>query len=297
MTGPSPGSRRYTSGRTSGTPRPANRRRGALHPCQGLPLAQVRPLALAVLFLLGPGVALPVRAAASAPSAAAAADLPQLCDAAAGHAARATGVPLAVLRAISLTETGRRRGGTIRPWPWTVNMEGEGHWFPTREAALAYVGKRHAAGARSFDLGCFQLNHRWHGNAFASFDAMFDPEANALYAARFLRSLYDEFGDWTRAAGAYHSRTPEPARRYSARFGQYLAALTGAAAPATAPQRAAPPPPQAVAAAPDTPQRPPVAPRPNRYPLLQAGQSAGLGSLVPQHDGGPALFAAGRPQG
>ena len=47
---------------------------------------------------------------------------------------------------------------------------------------------------------------------------MFDPDMNALYAARFLSELYREFGDWTGAAGAYHSRTPEYADRYKVKF-------------------------------------------------------------------------------
>jgi hypothetical protein len=47
---------------------------------------------------------------------------------------------------------------------------------------------------------------------------MFNPERNALYAAHFLIELHREFGSWTEAAGAYHSRTPEHADRYKAKF-------------------------------------------------------------------------------
>lgn len=150
-----------------------------------------------------------------------------LCDRAGERAARATGVPLAVLRAISLTETGRRLNGRHQAWPWTVNMEGRGKWFDTREEALQYVRRHHARGATSFDVGCFQINYRWHGKAFRSIEDMFEPELNALYAGRFLRSLYGEMGGWSRAAGAYHSRTPKFAERYRARFNRILARLTG----------------------------------------------------------------------
>lgn len=41
----------------------------------------------------------------------------------------------------------------------------------------------------------------------------------AKRAARFFKALYDEFGDWSQAAGAYHPRTPTYADRHSARFG------------------------------------------------------------------------------
>lgn len=191
------------------------------------------------------------------------ADPGDLCDAAAARAAEATGVPLAVLRAITRAETGRGRDGRLQPWPWTVNMEGAGRWFDSLGAALAHVQAHLDAGARSFDLGCFQINHRWHGEAFASLDEMFDPNANALHAARFLARLHDETGDWTRAAGAYHSRTSELADRYVARFEHILAGLQEA--------------PAAYAGA-----LPGTVPRPNTYPLLQAtAAGAALGSLVP----------------
>ena len=213
-----------------------------------------------------------------------------LCDRAAAEAAARTGVPVAVLRAISLTETGRKRGGRHRPWPWTVNMEGKGLWLDDRASALAYVHRHHARGARSFDVGCFQINYRWHGRAFESIEQMFDPLANALYAAKFLRRLHAETGDWGRAAGAYHSRTPKFARRYQKRFERIHAGLTGTPPPRTPPPRTLPD------AAPEPGGR---SARANGFPLLLA-DAEGIrapGSLVPMRAGGAgSLFApAGRP--
>jgi hypothetical protein len=140
----------------------------------------------------------------------------QSCDAAAAQASRQTGTPVEVLRAIGRVESGRTTDAGFHPWPWTVNVEGRGRWFESRQAALSYLQQRQANGSRSFDVGCFQINHRWHGEAFANLDAMFEPSENALYAATFLHNLYQEFGDWTRAIGAYHSRTEVHATRYAA---------------------------------------------------------------------------------
>ncbi|MBI6629397.1 transglycosylase SLT domain-containing protein [Pontibaca salina] len=148
-----------------------------------------------------------------------------LCDRAASTAAREHGIPLNVLQAISRVETGRLQQGVLQPWPWAVNMEGEGRWFENADAARAYVFKHFKAGARSFDVGCFQINYLWHGDAFRSIDAMFDPLLNARYAAKFLKELYQEFDDWPAAAGAYHSRTPRYARSYTARFSTVRDAL------------------------------------------------------------------------
>lgn len=147
-----------------------------------------------------------------------AADPSDLCRAASASAADDTGVPADVLLAISLTETGRDMGNGLAPWPWAINAGGEGHWFPDRATAVRFAEELQAAGRTNFDVGCFQLNLRWHGGAFGSIDAMFDPEANARYAARFLADLAREGGGWSVAAGAYHSRTPELAERYRDRF-------------------------------------------------------------------------------
>lgn len=149
-----------------------------------------------------------------------------LCDLAAEAAAKENGVPLDVLMAISRVETGRSGESGFQPWPWTVNMEGAGRWFETEDQARAHVFSHFKNGARSFDVGCFQINYKWHGAAFKSIDDMFDPELNAQYAAAFLNSLFLELGDWAAAAGAYHSRTPEFARTYTARFEQLRQALT-----------------------------------------------------------------------
>ncbi len=244
---------------------------------------------------LGAWLALAGAAGSSTPDAAA--DPAQLCEQAAWQASQATGVPLTVMQAISLTETGRKRGGAFRPWPWTVNMEGKGAWFDSRAEAHDFVTKHHDRGARSFDVGCFQINYKWHGQHFASIEQMFDPLANAFYAARFLTELHAETGSWTEAAGAYHSRTPEHAERYTAIFERHRARI------AADPNADIPVIPDIVArvegravALPGAPVRP-AAPRVNTYPLLQAGAVTMPGSLVPVANGRGASLFSGRSAG
>lgn len=156
----------------------------------------------------------------------------RLCDAAARQAGAETGVPAAVLMAITRVETGQTRDGQWQPWPWTTNTHGRGAWFDTRAQALAQARAAIAAGQTSIDLGCFQINWRWHGHAFDDPAQLFDPLTAARYAAQMLARFHAELGTWPAAAGAYHSRTPAPNARYRARFAQVLTALMDTPAPA-----------------------------------------------------------------
>jgi soluble lytic murein transglycosylase-like protein len=143
----------------------------------------------------------------------------RLCRAAIQAAERAAGVPAHLLTAIGRVESGRRdpETGAFHPWPWTINAEGRGQFFPTKAAAIAEVRALQARGVRSIDVGCMQVNLRHHPDAFPSLEAAFDPATNAAYAARFLTELRSRSGDWQAAAAAYHSHTPEFAGPYRAR--------------------------------------------------------------------------------
>ncbi len=143
-----------------------------------------------------------------------------LCAPAIAMAERAEGIPGGLLHSIGLVESGRADpvSGRIVPWPWTINAEGQGRYFETREAAIATTRALLAAGVRSIDVGCAQVNLMHHPAAFASLEVAFDPVANAAYAARFLRSLnLAAGGNWPVAAAAYHSQTPERGHAYASR--------------------------------------------------------------------------------
>ena len=198
-----------------------------------------------------------------------------LCDAAAHEAAQATGVPLRVMRAVTRTETGRTRHGRFSPWPWTINHDGDGRWFDSRADALSYLRNAHGSGGRNIDVGCFQINLRWHGQAFSDLEDMLSPRRNARYAASFLSDLHREFGNWEAAVGAFHSRTPRHAERYLARYRRIHADLAPhRPAAADLPRRE-----RARAEAADRPARRGLDLR-RRTPLLAGSASDGLGSLA-----------------
>ena len=212
----------------------------------------IRKLVVLIFYLLG---------GASGGSATALQRAPDECIVAAQFASDRTGVPLPILVAVTLTETGRRNKNGFLPWPWSINQAGKTHWFETQQEAVSFAEDQLDLGLQNFDVGCFQINHRWHSKGFRSTFDMFDPDRNALYAAEFLEKLYTENNDWSLAAAAYHSRTPAEAARYRTKFDAILAGLSDSPAPERV---------QEVAAK-----------RTNRFPLLLAGRRGNSGSLVP----------------
>ena len=141
---------------------------------------------------------------------------PGLCQAAIAPVERASGVPDRLMQAMAIMESGRRDGsGSVAAWPWTINVEGVGEWFETKQQAIAAVTAHRARGARSIDVGCMQVNMMHHPDAFASLEEAFDPGVNARYAARFLQQLLAQTGSWPLAVGGYHSLTPEVGGDYA----------------------------------------------------------------------------------
>jgi soluble lytic murein transglycosylase-like protein len=116
-------------------------------------------------------------------------------------AAQEQGVPLGVLYAVGMTETGKK--GSLHPY--ALNVEGKTIFTGSAAEALAVFGKARKRGAKLIDLGCMQINHHYHGDRFSSPAAMLDPRTNVDYAAHFLKLLRQREGSWTMAVARYHA--------------------------------------------------------------------------------------------
>ncbi|MFW5834145.1 MAG: lytic transglycosylase domain-containing protein [Pseudomonadota bacterium] len=167
-------------------------------------MSTCRPLALALL--LGLAAAFSAVDAAASP-----------CDDAIRRVERETELPAGLLRAIGLVESGRTTDAGYAPWPWTVNSPEGGTYLDSRSAALARIEALQGRGHRNIDVGCMQINLRFHPDAFATLEQALDPLANVRYAASFLQALKHETGTWQGAIGRYHSATPDLARAYRER--------------------------------------------------------------------------------
>ena len=124
-----------------------------------------------------------------------------LCERQMISAASSEGVPLGVLYAVALTETGRK--GNLHPY--ALNIEGKTVFATSLDEALRVFAKARRDGKKLIDVGCMQINHYYHGNEFRSLSAMFDPALNVGYAAHFLKNLRKREGSWAMAVARYHA--------------------------------------------------------------------------------------------
>ena len=128
------------------------------------------------------------------------------CKAIARAAEERHGLPDGILQSISTVEASRiQPDGSYRAWPWTLNDNGKGLFFDDPEQVLDYLNTHMTNPDTSIDIGCMQINTKWHGASFETLDEMLDPASNIAYAAGFLTDLYYAHGSWNDAIRHYHS--------------------------------------------------------------------------------------------
>jgi hypothetical protein len=117
------------------------------------------------------------------------------------------GIPTGLLGAIARVESGGGPyAGDDAGWPWTLNATTEGgQYFARKDDAVAAVRALLSRGVRSVDVGCMQMNLKYHPDAFGSLGDAFDPEHNVAAAARFLKELHATTGSWEEAVARYHN--------------------------------------------------------------------------------------------
>jgi hypothetical protein len=160
-----------------------------------------------------------------------------ICLAEARRAEIQHGIPEGLMQSITRVEAGRKTvTGEYMPWTWTLNDTGEGLFFDTRQAALDYLQVAVNAGDHSVDVGCMQVNTKWHMDGFFNLADMLDPVQNADYAASFLLDLFAAHQSWDGAVKHYHSSDPAKNVQYHSRvLGEletYLASRDGSPASA-----------------------------------------------------------------
>jgi hypothetical protein len=124
-----------------------------------------------------------------------------VCEQQLARVSKSENVPLEVLYAVGLTESGRK--GKMHPF--ALNIEGKTVFANSKSDALRHFNEARDNGKKLIDLGCMQVNHYYHGANFAGPAEMLVPDKNVVYAARFLKQLKKDHGTWTMAVARYHA--------------------------------------------------------------------------------------------
>lgn len=114
------------------------------------------------------------------------------------------GVPTELLYAMALVESGRKVGDDVTPWPWTLNVAGQGRYYESREAMFADLMAALQRGQLSVDVGQMQVNWYWQYTRLQSPWRITDPAVNLKIGAQILRDHFERSGDWWTAVGLYH---------------------------------------------------------------------------------------------
>lgn len=144
------------------------------------------------------------------------------------HVAAMHDVPADLFYAVALTESGRSVEGSLRPWPWTLNIAGEGLFFTSRVEAWLTLDASLREGQPSVDVGLMQVNWRYHQTRLRSSWLALEPYRNLGIAAEILSDCYRQRRDWWASVGCYHAPADEKrAERYRNRVIAHWRRLNG----------------------------------------------------------------------
>ena len=124
-----------------------------------------------------------------------------ICERELARAAAKYEIPLQILYAVALTESGTDSGLQ----PLMLHIEGKDHIPATLPEALRLFHEANGRGVKLIDIGCMQVNWYWHRHEFNSLEEIFDPRLNVEQGARFLQVLRKRHGSWTMAAARYNA--------------------------------------------------------------------------------------------
>ena len=125
-----------------------------------------------------------------------------------------TDIPKGLLLGIGKAEAIRKINNKYIIWPWTINHAGKSLFFDNKEQMKNYVFKNLKRKDFNIDVGCMQINIKWHKNNFKKISDMFEVNPNISYAASFIKQLKNKHGSWDKAIKHYHSSDPKKNNPY-----------------------------------------------------------------------------------
>jgi hypothetical protein len=133
-------------------------------------------------------------------------------------------VPVDILYAVALTESGKSYGDDRVPWPWALNIDGRSVYCESQQEAIQQISQA-IRYKQSVDIGLMQINWRWHRQRFITMDESLVPMRNLTVGATILYEHFEQTNDWWEAVGRYHdpgqdAESLDSAQRYRERVKQ-----------------------------------------------------------------------------
>ena len=138
------------------------------------------------------------------------------------------GIPADLFYAMALAESGRAAEARQRPWPWTLNIAGEGRFFDSRIEAWRAFDRSLGEGEQRIDVGLMQINWQYHRRVLKSSWLALEPYRNLQLAAGILAECYQKRREWWSSVGCYHAPGNDRlARKYRERVASHWRSLRG----------------------------------------------------------------------
>jgi soluble lytic murein transglycosylase-like protein len=117
-------------------------------------------------------------------------------------------IPKNLLYSLSLAETRKyvKRYKSGVAWAWTFQSNGSSKYFYNYHDALKFLKLNIAKGNKNIDVGCTQINWRYHKHDFKMKpELMLDPNRNVEWTARSLKKNFKKTKSWKKAVSLHHS--------------------------------------------------------------------------------------------
>lgn len=112
--------------------------------------------------------------------------------------------------AIAVTESGMN--GV--PNPHAMNIAGKSYHARDLEDMAQVISNNWSRGVRSIDVGCMQVNLKYHGEKFARLTDLLHSPTNVDYGASYLIQLAIDRGSWREGVMDYHNKSSAKRRQW-----------------------------------------------------------------------------------
>lgn len=119
-------------------------------------------------------------------------------------------IPRGLLMAIAVTESGMNG----IPNPHAMNIAGKSYHARDLEDMAQVISNNWTRGVRSIDVGCMQINLKYHGDKFSRLTDLLHSPTNVEYGASYLIKLAIDRGSWREGVMDYHNKVSAGRRQW-----------------------------------------------------------------------------------